>query len=172
VWLKSIHAERENLRIVPVLVGPQLPAILDGRLPDTDDAEVADFIAALRELRAEYGERIAFVASVDLAHVGPIYGDPEAPDAERLRDVTSADRRLLEYAAAINPEGWVRFLHAEKDERNVCGAAPTYVLLAALAGTGLEGRLLRHDIWEIHPETHSHVSFATVAFTPRSTPDD
>ena len=56
------------------------------------------------------------------------------------------------------------FFQAEGDARSVCGAAPTYVFLHAIAGTGLEGRVLRHDLWEIDASTGSHVSFAAVAY--------
>ena len=38
------------------------------------------------------------------------------------------------------------------------------MLLATLESTGVRGRLLRHDDWEIDATTKSRVSFATVAY--------
>jgi hypothetical protein len=37
-------------------------------------------------------------------------------------------------------------------------------VLRAIEGEGLAARLLRHDRWEIDPDTGSHVSFAAVAY--------
>ena len=108
--------------------------------------------------------RIALVASVDFAHVGPKYGDPDPVTAARLAEVLAGDRVLLEHAAAVAPDAWLRALHAEHDARNVCGAAPTWTLLEVLRDRGLAGTVLRHDHWQIDPATQSHVSFAAIAY--------
>jgi len=144
VWLKAVHGDRENLRIVPVLVGSLLGRILEGASP-REDPEVMDFVQALRELREEYGERLAIVASVDLAHVGPRYDQPEAPDAAAMARVLEDDRQLLADALHLDPDAWFTHLHEQQNQNNVCGAAPTWTLLEALAGASLESRLLRHD---------------------------
>ncbi len=168
VWIHALHGARPNVRIVPVLVGSLHPFIENGGSP-MEDPVVRDFVHALREIREECDGRIAMVASVDFAHVGPNYGWPKAPDAAALARVMEQDRRLLATAVEGDAEAWMRFLHEEKDERSVCGAAPTYVFLRAIEGWGLAGRSLRHDLWEIDPETGSHVSFATVAYVrPRA----
>jgi AmmeMemoRadiSam system protein B len=151
-------------RIVPVLVGSIGRAIAT-RTPPERDGAVADFVAALRELRDELGTRLALVASVDFAHVGPRYGGESAVTREELAAVMAADGPLLEAAARADAGAWFRALAAERDARNVCGAAPTWTLLAAIEGTGLEGRLLRHDEWEI--DAGSHVSFAAMSFSRR-----
>ena len=162
-WIRAIHADRKDLSIVPVLVGSIHRHLVGDTLPQ-EDGRLRDFVEALRELGRELGERIALVASVDFAHVGPAYGDETAPDDVRLSAVMRGDRRLLEAVTAVDPDAWIRGLQAEKNERNVCGAAPTWVLLSALEGEALEARFLRHDLWEIDPTTHSYVSFAAAAF--------
>jgi hypothetical protein len=87
----------------------------------------------------------------------------------RRAEVLAADRALLAHATRVDPAGWLRFLRAEKDARNVCGASPVWALLATIAGRGFEGTLLRHDDWEIDEGTASWVSFAAVAFAePRN----
>ncbi|MHC5010687.1 MAG: AmmeMemoRadiSam system protein B [Planctomycetota bacterium] len=167
-WLRLVHADRPDLRIVPVLVGSLYERIADGRSPLVDE-DVAAFVSVLRDLRREYGEEICIIGSIDLAHVGPNYGDPTAPGADDRRAVLEADRRLLDHAARGDADAWMRFLHEEQDRRNVCGAAPAYVLLETLAETGLTGSVLGHDMWEIDAETGSHVSFCTVAYAPAAT---
>jgi AmmeMemoRadiSam system protein B len=163
LWIRHVHAGRPGVRIVPVLVGSLHERIRDGRSP-LSDAPVAAFVRALREIVADMGERVALVASVDFAHVGPRYGHPSGPDAAALARVLEGDRLLLSRAAARDAEGWIRGLHEERDARNVCGAAPTYVLLGAISGGASPGVLLRHDAWEIDPDTGSHVTFAAMAF--------
>ena len=165
LWLRHAVGDRPGLRIVPVLVGSIGEAIRAGRSPREDPA-VSDFAAALRELREEMGERVALVASVDLAHVGPRYGGEDPVNADELASVLAADRPLLDAARRVDAEGWFQGLSAEADRRNVCGAAPVYAMLLALEGSGLPGRLLRHDAWEIDPDTGSHVSFAAIAYGP------
>jgi AmmeMemoRadiSam system protein B len=146
-----------------MLVGSLHHRVVGGGSP-MDDPPVRDMVEALRELREEHGPRIAFVASVDFAHVGPNYGWSDAPDEAVLAQVMEQDRRLLRHAVDGDAEGWIRFLQAERDVRSVCGAAPTYVFLRAIEGWGLSGRPLRHDLWEIDPTSGSHVSFASVAY--------
>jgi len=163
LWLRHVLRERPGLRIVPVLAGSIHASVEAGR-PPTADAAVADFVAALRELRRELGSRVAFVASVDFAHVGPRYGDPEAVTDAVMAPVLAADRRLLACAAGVDPAGWLGALHAERDRFHVCGASPTWTLLSVLEGTGVTGSVLRHDAWEIDRETGSRVSFAAVAY--------
>jgi AmmeMemoRadiSam system protein B len=172
LWLRHLRPPgAPPLRIVPVLVGSLHGHVVSGTSPASDPA-VADFVAALREVLGESGERVALLASVDLAHVGPRYGDDAAPDAAALERVAQADRELLSSALAADGEEWVRSLRRHGDRFHVCGTAAAYVLLSAIAGRGLEGRLLRHDRWEIDPDSGSHVSFAAVAYghaDPRAT---
>ncbi len=166
LWLAHLFAGprvRRDIAIVPVLVGSLHARIDDGR-PARSDARVADFVDALAGLVEERGDRIALVASVDFAHVGPKYGDPDPVTAARLAEVLAGDRVLLEHAAAVAPDAWLRALHAEHDARNVCGAAPTWTLLEVLRDRGLAGTVLRHDHWQIDPATQSHVSFAAIAY--------
>src|SRR5262245_14779110 len=103
LWLQHALRGRENLSIVPVLAGSLHERIADGR-PGRSDPRVADFVDALRALRDVLGDRVAFVASVDLAHVGPKYGDETPVTAARLSAVMDADRGLLAHAAAVDAD--------------------------------------------------------------------
>jgi AmmeMemoRadiSam system protein B len=168
LWLRDRFRTRD-VRVVPVLARSLHAHVLAGTSP-RDDAEVSDFVAALRETLDERGRDVALVASVDLAHVGPRYGDPSPPDAEALARVRAADEDLLRAARALDGEAWIRSLAAHGDAHHVCGTAPAYVVLEALRGRPLSASVLRHDVWEIDPDTGSHVSFAAVAFGPDEGP--
>ncbi|HVG93204.1 MAG TPA: AmmeMemoRadiSam system protein B [Planctomycetota bacterium] len=164
LWLAHLAGrDGRDVAIVPVLAGSIHASIVSGRSP-RDDPRVADFVEALREIGRERGERVTIVASVDLAHVGPRYGDAGAVDDAAMATVLEADRGLLRHALASDADGWLRFLHAEGDRRNVCGAAPGWALLAAIEPQGWRGTLLRHDAWEIDPDTGSRVSFCAIAW--------
>ena len=165
LWLRHVLGTRPGLSIVPVLAAGLHRFVEDERSPRSDPA-IADFVAALRELAREMGPRLCIVASVDLAHVGPKYGDDDPVTDAAFEPILAADRTLLDRVVARDAEGWFQGLAAERDRRNVCGAAPTYVLLSALEDEPLAGTLLRHDAWTIDPEPSSRVSFATVAFGP------
>jgi AmmeMemoRadiSam system protein B len=172
LWIARLFGARPGTRIVPVLVG-SIGACLrgDAEADPRADPAVSDAVDALRELVAEGGGRTAVVASVDLAHVGPRYGDRARVGEARRARVLAEDRRLLARAVAGDAAGWVASLRAERDARNVCGAAPVWALLEAIAGLGLAGTLLRHDDWEIDPGTGSRVSFAAAAFSERPAGD-
>jgi AmmeMemoRadiSam system protein B len=166
LWLAHVaRAARRDVAIVPVLVGSVHERIASGRSP-REDPRVADFVEALREVARDRGERVAIVASVDLAHVGPRYGGPGPVDDAQMAEVLEADRGLLRHALASDPDGWLGFLHAEGDRRNVCGAAPTWTLLAAIEPHRWRGTLLRHDAWTIDEGTGSRVSFCALAYGP------
>jgi len=163
LWIRHLHRDRPGLRIVPVLAGSLHAHVVAGTSP-RDDAQVSDFVGALREVLAERGDSVALVASIDLAHVGPRYGDPAPPDADALARVREADEGLLAAALASDGDAWIRSLQAHGDAFHVCGTAAAYVVLRAIEGEGLAARVLRHDRWEIDPDTGSHVSFAAVAY--------
>jgi AmmeMemoRadiSam system protein B len=165
LWLRDRFRGRD-VRVVPLLARSLAAHVRDGTSP-RDDPEVSDFVDALRETLDERGRDVAVVGSIDLAHVGPRYGDDVAPDSRALARVRAADEDLLRAATALDGEAWIRSLSPHGDAYHVCGTAPAYVVLETLRGRGLAGTVLRHDAWEIDPDTGSHVSFAAVAFGPR-----
>jgi hypothetical protein len=85
---------------------------------------------------------VTYLASIDLAHLGPRYGDADGLDEERARQVERDDRALLAFAEAGDPEGFFRHNQAVMDERRVCGFSALYTLLRLLPGA--RGRLLRY----------------------------
>ena len=119
------------------------------------------FIAGLRALIARDGRRTCLVASADLAHVGPRYGDPEGLKGEALEAVKHADREMLRHVEAMDPEGFRGYLAQENDRRRICGFSPIYTMLRTMQAE--RGRVVAHDHGAMDP-VGSVCSFASVVF--------
>lgn len=166
------QADAQSAAVVPILCVP--PAnVRDGDTPG-DDAQVADFLDALRETIREDGRRVCFVAGADFAHVGPQFGDPALVDHRFAEHVRRGDLAMLEHVAAGDANGFYRQVteegpgpgmagdsHAVGGPRRICGLAPMYALLSLLGPT--EGRVLHYDQW-IDPRRTGSVTFGCVAF--------
>lgn len=127
------------------------------------DREYIDGMAAImREIADERPGRIGFIASVDLAHVGPRYGGGLQPDESAIAEHMEADVRLLESLRKCDATGFIRAIHREGNRRNVCGVAPLYMLAKVLEGRA-EGRVLCHAYAPVDRH-NSFVTFASMAF--------
>ncbi len=130
-------------RIVPILC-----AFGSGEAAARGEAaavRIERFAAALAETvagRRTGGERVVLVASADLAHVGPRYGDPAPFDRAALLEVERADRETLEALAAADAAGFLARVAADGDARRLCGFSPLYTGLLAAGARG--GRLLAY----------------------------
>lgn len=115
----------------------------------------ARFLGALG--RAVAGRRVCFVASADLAHLGPLYGDPRPPSPAELVHLEGRDREGLALVAAGDAAGFHRDALRDDDRRRLCGLAPIY---AALRASGTGARLLHYERWTDGVDS---VSFAACA---------
>src|SRR5262249_28970359 len=75
------HLYGAGVRILPVLCGPFARAT-HGRGSPVDDDGVRRVVDALGEMASVLGPRLAWVAGVDMAHVGRRYGDRAAARAD------------------------------------------------------------------------------------------
>ena len=82
--------------LVPILCGSFAPFTHGAADPLADRARM-QAIAALRAATA--GRRVLVVASADLAHVGPAFGDERGWDALARDSLKASDERLLAVAA-------------------------------------------------------------------------
>lgn len=160
VFLQYLYQERRPFRIVPLVVGSFHDTIASG-VPPRVQADVGRFIAALRRTDAAMGERICYIISGDLAHLGPKFGDPLPVGEPLLTHSREQDQILLRYTEAGDACGYFRIIADEFDRRRICGLPPTYTVLEALRPT--RGRTLYYDQY-VHPLGHESVSFASVAF--------
>ncbi len=158
VMLRHLLGERRPFMILPVLASYLHEPVWLRRDPEADP-RIPRFINALLETMATSGRRVCLIAGVDLAHVGPRFGDPEPNTAGSLTEVERADRDMLESVTAGDAVGFFSSIAHDGDARRICGLSPIYTFLRLLPGAG--GRLLRYSQWR---DPQGAVTFCAAAF--------
>jgi len=123
-------------------------------------------VQALKETITAHERPVCLLASADLAHIGPRYGDSFQPHPGTVRETALADQRLLETVAAGDPDAFARILIHERNSRRVCGLPPLYTMLKVLEGRA-QGEVLHYAAAEVDPY-HSFVSFTAMALYERA----
>lgn len=135
VWLHHIRGQNPP-PVIPILCGSFHHFVMNDHHP-ADDARLNAFIQRLRHETA--GKRVLAVASVDLAHVGPNFGDDFAIDDERRSDLAQSDQLLMKSMAAGDDAGFYAQVAAVQDRNRICGFSSIYTMLRYLGPTtGIE----------------------------------
>jgi len=74
------------------------------------------------------------MASVDLSHVGPQFGDERPVSQGDLNDLRDEDLGALRPVEAMDKEGFWQEVTRDGNRRNICGLSAIYVTLRLLAG--------------------------------------
>jgi MEMO1 family protein len=160
VLLQYLYEGKRPIRIVPLVVGSFHDCIARGTEPSRRD-DIRRMINALRAAERETPEKICYLISGDLAHIGPKFGD-EKPVAEPfLTHSKTQDEAILKETEAADPSAFFRVIAAEADSRRICGLPPTYTVLEAIQPKS--GKVLHYGRY-VHPRGNESVSFASVAF--------
>ena len=158
VMLQHVVGRRRPFAILPVLASYLHESLWSGGAPDADP-RIMRFVDALRETMAASGRRVCLVAGVDLAHVGPRFGDREPNTAASLARVERDDRAMLESVVGGDARGFYAGVAADHDARRICGLSPIYTLLRLLPEA--PGRLVRYTQWS---DPEGAVTFCAVTF--------
>jgi hypothetical protein len=94
VMLRHLLGDRRPFTILPVLASYLHEAVWTRGDPERDP-RIPRFVNALLETMAASKRRACLIAGVDLAHVGPRFGDPAPNTAESLAAVGTADQDML-----------------------------------------------------------------------------
>jgi AmmeMemoRadiSam system protein B len=128
VWLHYIRGQ-DPCPMVPILCGSFHEYVMNGHHP-TNDPALSAFVETLRVATA--GKRVLAVASVDLAHVGPSFGDTFSMDELQRSALAASDSSLIE---AISQGDAARFfdeIAQVKDRNRICGFSSIYLMLQFL----------------------------------------
>lgn len=156
LWLQ--HLFGADVKVLPVLVGSYARSIyLDQQSPE-QTPEVAAFLEALRGLERKYGDRLVWVLSIDMAHMGARYGDREPVAAESIE---VKDRLRLEALQSGDARKFWQDVQYQRDPLKWCGSACLYTLMQVFPG--LQSEVLRYGQWPIDEE--SLVTFGAIRFT-------
>lgn len=158
VMLRWALGERRPFTVVPVLASFLHEAVWAGTAPEAD-ARAPRFLEALATTIAASSRPVCVIGGVDLAHVGPRFGDAEVNTAASLAAVERDDRAMLDAVVAGSASGFYESVARDSDARRICGLSPIYAFLRALPGA--EGRLLRYSQW---PDPEGAVTFCAAAF--------
>ena len=131
VWLHYVYHRlgQSPAPMVPILCGSFQHFVSNGHHPAEDEGLNA-FVTALQEETA--GRKVLAVASVDLAHVGPNFGDSFVIGPAHRRRLAESDKSLI---AAVSEGDHARFyeeIAGIQDRNRICGFSSTYLMLRYL----------------------------------------
>jgi AmmeMemoRadiSam system protein B len=163
VYLRSLGLAGEGAApIVPILCDSLHSMVPDGKSP-RDVAAVSHFLAALQQTLAEDSRRITLIAAVDLAHIGPRFGDRWQVDLAHQAMVRTADGEMLDLVLEPDADAYYAQVMRDRDGRRICGFTPIYLLTALMQAEQRHGQLLRYTQW-VETDKSSSVTFASAIF--------
>jgi hypothetical protein len=128
VWLHYIRGQ-DPCPMVPILCGSFHEYVMNGHHP-TDDPVLSAFVETLRV--ATTGKRVLAVASVDLAHVGPSFGDAFSMDESHRSAVSASDSSLIEAISRGDAARFYDEIARVEDQNRICGFSSIYLMLQFL----------------------------------------
>jgi len=171
--LPFLSLVRPRSRIVPILVGGYHPMLEARRYPNEWE-EYETFAGALTELikkREAEGSRIAFLAGVDMAHIGRSFGDEGSLSPAKMEEIADRDRRYLQAIKECDPKALFDHIAEDQDARRICGFPTMYLVLDVLRRLGgtTEAEIVSYDQAVDYPGDCA-VTFAGVALYRSATP--
>jgi len=160
VFLQHILKGNKNFKIVPVLCNSFHNFVNTGTSP-SDDFRINTFLTELKKLIDSCGDSVIVIAGVDLAHVGPKFGDKNQVDEDTLSWIKKRDAISLKHTEQIDAEGFYRSVEEEKDKRKICGLSSIYSMLKVTDAS--YGTILDYDN-AIEEDTGSVVTFASAGY--------
>lgn len=134
LFLRHVLGGWEQRQLIPILCCfPGRPATAR-RAPSGEDTAIEEF---LRRLGGIVDAETLVVAGVDLAHIGPIHGDPAIDEACRSR-IRSRDMELMDAVLGADLEGFERMMDRDQSTSRICGVGALWSLMKILPGrTGI-----------------------------------
>ncbi|MFC1601301.1 AmmeMemoRadiSam system protein B [Candidatus Sumerlaeota bacterium] len=164
LFLQLLFGDRRPFKIVPLLCS-YVPEMTQPEATPEHMARIEAFGKALRSTIRETAGKVCVIASVDLAHMGPRYGDQEPLTPDGLRQLNEDDGRTLALLAAGDREAFNEDMLGHCATRRICGYPCLDTMLAC--GDFADGKLLIYDQAQVD-DAGSVVSFAGMAFAGKA----
>lgn len=158
IWLHYLLGNKP-CNLVPILCGSFQPFIEQGRSPRTA-SHIESTIEVLKRVASCC--RTIFVAAADLAHMGPVFGDPYKLDTAGRSRMAKQDEELMAVINQGDAEDFFALISGERDRRHVCGVPPIYIALSVL--DGVEGTTLGYSQCPASDDGTSLVSICGTVF--------
>ncbi len=149
------HFQQRPFTIVPVLCS------FSHVMNEQEQHQLEDFVNALKTTIVHYSGRVCTLASVDLAHIGPQYGDAP-PDSFVLAQVEQFDRKALRAIAEQDVAAFDALFLRTDNRYNVCGYPAIRTLLQTIQFS--QADLLSYEN-AIMDQQRSTVTFSTIIFS-------
>ncbi|MFH0823860.1 MAG: AmmeMemoRadiSam system protein B [Pseudomonadota bacterium] len=161
LFLQLVFGGRTPFKIVPILVAVS-PYFFTDHPQMRDKRDKFDrFCEALTATCRASSGSICFIASADLDHVGPRYGDSFTPDPAMISRSLARDKQTIGYLERLETDAFMHDVAVDNDTRRICGFSPIMAMMNCMEAT--EGRLLDLDFAYVD-NRNSFVSFASVVF--------
>lgn len=161
VFLNHLFGKRRKpFRLLPVLCGFGAG---DAKAPEQKRI-ILEFLRALGSAVAESGKHAVWIASADLSHVGPRFGDARGMSPAALAKVAEVDREVLAPALEGDADGFLASILRVQEEHRICGF-PVLYGLARLAPRA-KGRLVDYGQGAAD-DLGSFITYAAAVYTER-----
>lgn len=161
VFLQHVLAERHPFTVVPVLCSLS-HHLFSGMEAMNEQRRLFDeFCCALKDVCKDSARTVCFIASADLDHIGPRYGDAFVPHKGTITSTLEKDEELLHMLERIDVDGFVGTVARENDSRRICGFSPIVTMFYCMEAS--HGKLLALDYAQVD-DRNSFVSFASMIF--------
>jgi AmmeMemoRadiSam system protein B len=158
VFLRYVFGNSRPIRVVPILCS-SFHEFGHNELPPTKDPEISSFLRSLKRAIELRGEGACVLASADLAHMGPRFGDRSPIREPDLRWIAQEDGQMIEQIEKMDGEAFFEEIRRDRNRRRICGASAIYALLTTV-GAG-KGRLLKYGQWF---DPQGTITYASVGF--------
>ncbi len=153
LWVQHLFHDRP-VKILPILVGAFQE---ENTSISHEDGELEELIDSLKRIEQSYDGPVIWIAGIDLAHVGPYFGDPDPVSDDDLSRIAKQDMEALESIKNVDADGWWNSLMQDNNQRKVCGKYAAYLFLRVLEGC--KGAIIDYD------QAVSETSDQVVSFT-------
>ncbi len=159
IWLKYLLNDYE-LSFLPLLAGNFETLCLTGKSPQGVE-QLEQVLEALKTIEELHQGPVIWISSVDLAHIGPRFGDSDPVDDTQCKKVRELDEISLQAIEKCDAEDWWFNVMRDGNSRKICGLSANYLMLRLMEGS--EGKIIDYSQARSNGQDQM-VSFASALF--------